>query len=431
MKMIHKIINFIKIVLFFTILISCSKKEQIQDAISIFPDLNIIQLDDSLKEKSIKLPQQQENDSWTGRSNIANLLNIENFSFSDKINDSDSSIYSYKFLGKNHRASPPIIHKNTAYLIDHKGRITSFDLKNNKKNWQIKPFKTKFKNGKIYLNNGKLFATSGYNYLAAIDIEKESVLWSKKINSLIISAPIASKEQVLAITSDNKTYAFNANNGNINWIHEAIDKNTAILGASDPVFYKNHVFSSYSSGEIYVLNQKNGEIGWFYNLNINKAINSDFILNDIDNVPIIKDDIIYAVGNGGLMMAIKINNGAVLWKSKIASISDFWIVNDFIYLIDSDNNLLCLDRKFGKVKWHAQLDKNIDDKITYHGLIMAGDNLILSNSNKEILLISPKNGEILQRKKFWNNFYHSPTIANKKIYFNILGKFTNKLLILE
>ncbi len=45
---------------------------------------------------------------------------------------------------------------------------------------------------------------------------------------------------------------------------------------------------------------------------------------------------------------------------------------------------------------------------------MAGDNLILSNSNKEIITICVKKKEIIKRKKFWNNFYHSPTIANKK-----------------
>ncbi len=295
---ISKIIKLITILLIFS---SCSsKQEEIKDAISLFPNLNKIEIDNSFKDQEIKIPQQKNNQFWLSRSEASNNSEIENFTFAHQIKKKKSINYSYKFLGKNYLTTEPVIDNKTAYLIDHKGRITSLNLQNKKRNWQTKPFKTKFRNGKIYLSNNKIFATSGYNYLSAINTEDGSTLWTKKLNSIIISSPIVNKDLLFFITSDNKTYSLNANNGEIIWIHEGIDKNTAILGSSEPVFYKNYVFSSYSSGEIYILNQKNGEIGWFYNLNTNRAIDSDFILNDIDNIPIIRNDIVYAVGNGGI-----------------------------------------------------------------------------------------------------------------------------------
>ena len=427
----YYILKITKIIIISLIFTSCAKKQEIEGAISLFTNLNKIEIDESLKGQEI-IPPQKDSKSWLSRSDSSNNPEIENFTFAHQIKKKKSINYGYKFLGKHHIATAPIIKNETAYLIDHKGRVTSLNTTNKKKNWQIKPFKTKFRNGKIYLNNNIIFATSGYNYLSAINAENGSVLWTKKLNSIIISSPIANKDLLFFITSDNKTYSLNANNGKIIWIHEGIDKNTAILGSSEPVFYKNYVFSSYSSGEIYILNQKNGEIGWFYNLNTNRAIDSDFILNDIDNIPIIRNDVVYAVGNGGIMMAIQIKNGNVIWQNNIASISDFWIAADSIYIINNDNKLLALDRISGKIKWYIDLKKkNSKEKTIYYGLIMAGDNLILSNSNKEIITICVKKKKIIKRKKFWNNFYHSPTIANKKIYFNILGKFSNKLLILE
>jgi outer membrane protein assembly factor BamB len=419
-------------------LVSCASDEKdIMGAVSVFKYSKDLKIDESLSGKTMKIPAQKHNKFWFGGSKAANNFNAENFAFASQITKTKSIWSGYRTGNNDQKVFKPLIINNVVYLLDAKGNLIARNLENYKKIWKRSIFDKKdrsnFIDGKIYYNDGKIFATSGFNYLAAIDAKDGKIIWSKKIGSIPVSTPVANKGQVFVTTSDNKTYVLDAKSGQINWIHSGINKNTAILGAADPVFYKNYVITSYSSGEIYILDQGNGDIGWSHDLNVNRAINSDFILNDIDATPMVKDGVAYAVGNGGLMMAISIEDGNILWEKEMSSIADFWISGDFIYLVNNENQLICLDRNKGGIKWYVDLEKEKDPKkkAIYNGVIMAGDNLILSNSKREIIIASAINGEILQRKKVSKRIFHTPIIVDKKLYLNTLGRFTVNLIILQ
>ncbi len=425
-------------ILFLILLSSCSSDEkESKNAISVFKYSKTLQIDKSLQGKTAKFPSQKNSKSWLGSNKAGNNFNIENFTFANEITKTKSVWSGYRTGNNDKKVFRPLIVGNIVYFLDAKGNLIARNLENFNKIWQKRIFdkrdKSNFINGKIYFNDGKIFATSGFNYLVALNASDGEIIWSKKIGSIPISTPIASKGQVFITTSDNKTYALSVADGSINWIHSGINRSTAILGAADLVFYKNYIVSSYSSGEIYILSQRNGEVGWTHDLNVNRAINSDFVLNDIDATPMVKDGVIYAVGNGGLMMAINIEDGDIIWQKELSSITDFWVAGDFIYLVNNDNQLISLSRKNGGIKWYKSLEDENDPKkkTIYNGIIMAGDNLILSNQKREILLVSPTNGEILQRKKIDKGIYHAPVIVDQKLYLNTLGRFTVDLIVME
>ncbi|MBM5783229.1 MAG: hypothetical protein FJ368_07425, partial [Pelagibacterales bacterium] len=262
------------------------------------------------------------------------------------------------------------------------------------------------------------------------------LLWIKNISAIPVSTPVSDGQSVFITTNDNKLYALDAKNGEIKWVVSAILRNTAILGAADPVLDDENIIASFSSGEIYSVNRKNGDVLWSQDLNIGRANSSDFYLNDIDATPIVKDSVVYSIGNGGLMMAINAKNGNYLWKKEIAGIVDFWIAGDFIYLINNDNKLMAIYRKTGGVKWVKQLpnlekDKKPQTKIIYDGVLMAGNKLLVSNVKGEILIISPFDGNIEKTIKTGERNYHVPIIVGDKIYLHRLGSYVTNLLEIE
>ncbi len=444
--MINYFLRIFAISFLITSLSSCSSDKKIDDknAISVFADLNLIQLDSSLKDIPITIPQATSNQSWFG-SNNDNNQTIENFAFGRKstigqISKIKSTWAGYRSSYDNRMVFAPIIVEDKIYILDANSNLYAKDLASHKTIWKKKLidrwFIKDFTNSKISYFNGKIFATTGYNLVFCIDAKTGEVLWQKTLSSIPISTPISDGDQVFLITDDNKTYSLSAANGEINWVHFGILKATAILGSANPVIYKNYIISAYSSGEIYTLDKKNGEAGWVYDLNLNKVDSSDFVLNDIDATPNVKNNVLYTIGNGGLMMAIRIIDGAILWKKELASITDFWIAGDFIYLVNNDNQLICLYKKTGGIKWFVQLKKYLKDKkpaskIIYNGIIMAGNNLMMTNSRKELLVISPLDGKILQTKKLDQQIFHNPIIVDNKIYLHTIGRFTTDLVVAE
>ncbi len=429
---------------------SCSKDEDYDraKAVSAFTNLDLIKVDPALEEVAITIPKQQKNSTWFGSASSQNQQ-IENFSksflessWSKKISfDKSLKIWSFYSGNKDDRfVFSPIIKEDKVFLLDSGGTLKAYEIKQDKKIWKTRIFPRQYlknyQTPKIGYFDGKIFAVAGINKIVAVNEADGKVLWSKDISSIPVSSPVSDGELVYVTTNDNKLYAFNVGDGELQWTQSGILRPTAIFGAADPVIYKNSVIVSYSSGEVYAVNKKTGEAIWSQNLNISKATNSDFYLNDVDATPVVKDDIIYAIGNGGLMMAMKLKDGNYLWKKEIAGIVDFWLAGDFIFVINNDNKLLAVNKKTGGIKWISQLpnlkkEKKPETKILYSGVVMAGNHLLISRADGELLIANPLDGKIERNFSIGKKISHAPVVVNDKIYFYILGKYLIDLIELE
>jgi outer membrane protein assembly factor BamB len=433
----NNMLKIITLLLISITLFSCSEKDQIaKEAISAFSTDFSPKIDPKLEKTAIILPNAVINPNFHGNF-TSNNQKIEHFALNQKIIQTNNIFNGYVTSSPYDIISNPIIANNIIYSLDARGNLIARNIANFKLIYRKKIINWRnIKNlsqSKLFYDQNIIYVTSGFNEILAINAKNSDIIWSKKLNSIAISRAITDQNNLYIITNDNKTYALDKINANIKWVHNGIVKKTVIFGAADPVIYKNYIISAYSSGEIYVLDQKNGQIIDFYELNSSRAINSNFILDDIDATPIISDDILYAVGNSGIMMAIDLKNQNKLWQKNISSISNFWIAGDFIYLIDNENRLICLSKNNGGIKFFTQLDKYHNKKqlIHYFGLVLAGNNLILTNSNREMILISPFDGKIIKKYKFSKKIQHRAIIADKKLYLHLKGRFDTQILIFE
>ncbi len=431
--------NIAFLLLIFLGLFSC-KKDQTYDkknAVSAF-----YQVDPLLTSKNIQqidFEPQKEASQWNFGDNFHQNGRIGNFKkkFSykkDKITFKKSNILwlDFDLSSNNDDAFLPVIDGDNIYFLDESGILLSFNIKSKKKAWQQRIFKKFFfkdyKITKIFGYKDKIFAISGSNEIVAVAKKDGKILWQNSLPALAISKPIAYNNLVYVATDKNELFALNIDDGKILWSHAGITKNTAIFGAADPVIYGDKIFASYSSGEIYALNKDNGSEIWSFDLNLNKAIGSDFYLNDIDATPIANNGVLYVSGNGGLMMAIEVASGNILWKKQIATVIDFHLAGNFLYIINNDNKLIALNRKTGDIKWLKQLkhyknDKKPQSKIIYNGVIMAGDKLLIDNSLGNILVISPLDGKIEQEVKIGSKSFYGIIINDDKLYLHRSGWF--------
>lgn len=434
---------------------SCADKKDDYDkkkAISAFDIIDSLKVDKQLEKEILILPKQQPNNIWNGSVNSTNQR-IENiakvflkekpfFSKVEKISlkEVSQTWSNFSYNKDDDFVFSPIIKDNKIFLLNTSGMLSSFDLKTKKRLWKSNIFETKllknYQSPKIFYDDDKIFAVAGINKIVAANAKNGKLLWSKEISSIPVSAAISDGKLVFVTTNDNKIYALNAINGELQWTVSGILRTTAIFGAADPVLYNDLIIASFSSGEIYAINKNNSEILWSQDLNLNRAVNSDFYLNDIDATPVIKDDILYSIGNGGLMVAINIKNGNYLWKKEIAGITDFWLAHDYLYVINNENRFMAINRHNGGIKWISQLpnlkkDKKPQSKFIYNGVVMAGNKLIISNNDGDILLVSPVSGKVEKTYETGEKTYHAPAIVDDKIYLHRVGFFTIDLLELK
>lgn len=440
----------------FFILSSCANKDKDYDkekAISAFAAVDSLKIDESLKNKEISIPKAKKNSSFNGSLSFYNQ-EIENFdkNFSQKnkffsnsktIKFEDNNLFysGFGFFSSADFVFNPIILEDRIFTLNSSANLISFDLETGKKNWKTKIFKkNSLKNYSLpkilykkIAENEIIFAINGINEIAAVNAKNGEIIWQKKISSIPNSSIIADDENIYFTTNDNKLFAIDIKNGDLKWIFSAILLNTAIFGSADPLIYQDKIIAAFSSGEIYLIDKKTGSQIWSQSLNISKAINSDFYLNDIDATPIIKNDIVFAVGNGGLMMAIDAKNGNYIWRKEISTIADYWAAGEFLFLINNENKLMAIEQKTGKIKWLSQLpkqkkEKKAETKFIYNNVVMIDSKLMISRSDGVLLIASPFDGSIEFEFDIGEKIYHSPIIVGDKIYFHKIEKFSSKLI---
>jgi outer membrane protein assembly factor BamB len=144
-------------------------------------------------------------------------------------------------------------------------------------------------------------------------------------------------------------------------------------------------------------------------------------MNDIAGSPVIDRGQVYAVSHSGRMVAIDLRSGQRIWSQEIASIETPWVAGNFIYMVTTDGELVCLYRRDGSVKWLTQLKAYKDPKtrkrpIVWSGPIMVDNELFIVSSNKQALVVNAVDGKIIRGVKLPDKVYTAPIIANNIVY---------------
>lgn len=427
-------LNSMKKILIFILLltiVACSKKKPILgERKDIFVASSNIEITGNLK--NIKIEKAKTLDNYYGDSSILNK-GIENYNI-NSMSFVEEGVSKKKFGIDHYYFSNPAVVDGVVYYLDMRGFLNAKNLKDDKVLWKVKIVTggdiKDYYVGKLSFYNDNIYMTVGMNEI--ISVTKDGLInWRKKFNTIPNSVPVIENDNIFIITQDNKLYCIDTADGRIKWIHYGTVKDSGILGSANPVIYKNYVISAYSSGELFVVNKHTGESVFSTNLVGRYSIFSNFELTDIDSTPIIKNDILIATANNGVTIAINLNNFKEVWRQNLPSLTNVVVNGNFIYMMTTDNIVLCLNLSDGKINWFKKLDKykNMNKKdgvIYYKSLIFINGNLYTFNNIGQYKAINPLDGNIVEEKELPFVLIGIPvSIQNNFFGFGISGRYLN------
>jgi outer membrane protein assembly factor BamB len=97
------------------------------------------------------------------------------------------------------------------------------------------------------------------------------------------------------------------------------------------------------------------------------------------------------------------------------------VAGDFIYVLSSNGELICLTRDEGRVRWVQTLPLFEDEQereglITWSGPVLIGDRLVVTGTSGDAISLSPYTGDALGRIDLGAGTHLAPTIANGTMY---------------
>jgi outer membrane protein assembly factor BamB len=282
--------------------------------------------------------------------------------------------------------------------------------------------KTKGFGGGLAYDDGKLFVTTGFGDVIALDAASGKEVWRVNAGVPIANAPVVNGGRVFVSSQDNHFHAYAATNGRELWDHRGIAESSGIMESTSAAVAGEFVIAPYTSGEIYALRVQNGRPAWSDMLTRSHGVTALSEIDDIAGRPVVDRDLVFAISHSGVMAAIQLDTGDRQWSRDLGGIQTPWVAGDYVYVMTLESQLMCLTRKEGKVKWIHQLPRWKDpedtssDPIVWSGPVLVSDRLIVVSSDGFAQSISPYTGQLLARMEIPDKAYIAPVVANDTIY---------------
>ena len=204
----------------------------------------------------------------------------------------------------------------------------------------------------------------------------------------------------LYLTGINKTF-----------LKKKIGKNKFSLSnvMSSPVIGEDFIIMTDNTGTIFNIS-KNGKINW--KKNIYKKIYKKIYKNL--SISLYKDSI-FVADNIGFIYSIEISSGKILWLKNhgIPLKSKIKIFDDKVFLVNSDNRIICLDTKKGTQIWDARTVSSFIKTQNFLALAISKDGEIITiNSSGDLIKLSSINGQI-----YWSLNITPSLFAHDKDFF--------------
>ena len=323
-------------------------------------------------------------------------------------------------------ASPPVVGGGRVYTIDTNSTVRAFDAQTGGQVWESQFGTEKGNSASLYgggvsYGNGRVYATNGLGFVAALDLRNGGIIWQVRPGGPLRGAPTVAGDTLYVVSQDNQIYSLKAADGTTNWSNAAALEIAGVFGTGSPAFAQGTVVAGFSSGELNAYRYENGRLVWQDALARTSIRTSVSSLSDIDANAVIDSGQVFAIGQGGRMVALELNTGQRMWELNIAGISTPWVAGDWVFVATDDGKLIAVARTTGRVRWINQLprferEKSRRGQITYLGPVLAGGRLILVGSNGALMNFDPATGNFQSQTALGVPVALAPVVANSTLY---------------
>ncbi len=323
-------------------------------------------------------------------------------------------------------AAEPIVANGRVYTIDTLGAVRSFDARTGGQFWASQTPNERGNESSLYggglaYDQGRIYTTNGLGFVAALDANSGGILWQVRPGGPLRGAPTVVDGAIYVMSQDNQIYSLNQVDGKTNWSQAAALEIAGVFGTASPAVAQGTVVAGFSSGELNAYRYENGRQVWQDALQRTSIRTSVSSLSDIDADPVIDGGQVFALGQGGRMVALELTTGQRQWELNIAGISTPWVAGDWLFVVTDNGRLMSIARGSGKIRWINQLPafermKAKKGQIDYSGPVLAGGRLIVTGSNGVIVNIDPATGSFQSQTRVGPGISLPPVVAGETLY---------------
>ena len=302
-----------------------------------------------------------------------------------------------------HVTASPVVADGRIYVMDGGATVSALDFQTGREIWKSsfvprKGHDREGYGGGLAYADGKLFVTSGFRFVAAMNASDGTVAWRHDVDTPVRGAPTVAGGKVYAVDATDQLLSYAQADGTPGWTYQALEEPARFLRASSPAVSGDTVVAPFASGEITALQASNGNELWSYVLSLTNRNNALSEIRDIAGRPVIYRGDVLAGSHSGVFAAVDLRSGQPRWSLPITTTTSPWPAGDVIYVTDQSGKLVCISREAGQVYWIIDLNKGVAPKKrpVWSGPVLANDRVVVLSSAGELRALDAKTGATLK-----------------------------------
>jgi outer membrane protein assembly factor BamB len=270
----------------------------------------------------------------------------------------------------------------------------------------------------------RLFVTTGFGELVALDAASGSVLWRQELASPVGGAPATDGTAVYVSGMDGSAWAVSAKDGKVIWRVVGTPGKTGFVGSAAPTVTDRLVIFPSSGGELLaVLKVGNGTTVWRSSL-AGKRLGKAYAFSpDITGDAVISGDKLFAGTAAGRTVALTPSTGEPVWSADEGALGPVAVAGGSIYLVNDLAELVRLDSATGEVIWSVPMPYFVDEKVkrrksiyAHYGPVLAGGRVIVVSSDGVLRSFDPASGALTHTAEIPGGASTQPAVVGGVLY---------------
>lgn len=330
--------------------------------------------------------------------------------------------------GKRHRISAdPIVGGGLIFTMDSRARVTA-TATNGGTAWtsDVTPPLERTDSasgGGLAYEGGKVFVTSGFGELVALDAASGGILWRQRVAAPISGAPAVQNGVVYVTARNNIGWAVRAADGKVLWQTSGNPAPAGVMGVSVPAVQGDTVVFAFSSGQLLAVNTADGMTNWSAQIAGTRPGRAYAVIRDVTGDPVISGGQVYGGTSSGRINAVELSTGIESWSSRDGANSPTVVAGGSVFAVNDQAQLIRLDAATGGVIWRVELPYYTDTKVRRQdsiyasfGPVLAGGRLFVASSDGVLRAFDPGSGQLVGQAEIPGGAAAAPAVAGQTLY---------------
>lgn len=242
----------------------------------------------------------------------------------------------------------PLLDDQVIYTANSHGDVMQLATETGKTNWKTELGEPV--SGSIGIGGGLILAGTSKGHLFALNVNGKK-LWSAVLNSEVQGQPRYFDGTVIVRTSNQHIIGIDAADGRRKWIYERATPSLSLKTQAGLVVDSGAIYAGFPGGKLVAIRADNGKLLWEATVAQPKGVTEIERIADITSLPFVDGPLVYVVAYQGKIAAVDRQRGQVAWSRDISSYVGLTAQNDKIYLSHTLGSVYSLDNSNGKTFW--------------------------------------------------------------------------------